>query len=40
MIGSRIDIDADGKNNFQVITPKNGWIFTPVRVIKEQGHCG
>ena len=31
MIGSRIDIEADGKNNFQVITPKNGWIFTPVQ---------
>jgi hypothetical protein len=35
MIGSRIDIDADGKNNFQVITPKNGWIFTPVQGDKE-----
>jgi hypothetical protein len=31
MIGSRIDIDADGKNNFQVITPKEGWIFTPIQ---------
>lgn len=35
MIGSRIDIEADGKNNFQVITPKNGWIFTPVQGDKE-----
>jgi len=31
MIGSRIDIDADGVNNYQVITPKNGWIFTPIQ---------
>jgi len=35
MTGSRIDIEADGKNNFQVITPKNGWIFTPVQGDKE-----
>lgn len=35
MIGSRIDIEADGKNNFQIITPKNGWIFTPVQGDKE-----
>lgn len=35
MIGSRIDIEADGKNNFQVVTPKNGWIFTPVQGDKE-----
>jgi hypothetical protein len=31
MIGSRIDIDADGVNNYQVITPKNGWIYTPIQ---------
>lgn len=31
MVGSRIDIEANGTNNYQVITPKNGWIFTPVQ---------
>lgn len=31
MVGSRIDIEANGTNNFQVITSKNGWIFTPVQ---------
>lgn len=31
MIGSRIDIEANGTNNYQIITPKNGWIFTPVQ---------
>jgi hypothetical protein len=35
MIGSRIDIDADGVNNYQVITPLNGWIFTPIQGDKE-----
>lgn len=35
MIGSRIDIEADGTNNYQVITPKNGWIYTPVQGDKE-----
>ena len=35
MIGSRIDIDADGVNNYQVITPENGWIFTPIQGDKE-----
>lgn len=35
MIGSRIDIDADGVNNYQIITPKNGWIFTPIQGDKE-----
>lgn len=35
MIGSRIDIEANGTNNYQVITPKNGWIFTPVQGDKE-----
>ncbi len=31
MIGSRIDIEANGTNNYQVITQKEGWIFTPVQ---------
>lgn len=31
MIGSRIDIVANGTNNYQIITPKNGWIYTPVQ---------
>jgi hypothetical protein len=31
MVGSRIDIEANGTNNYQVITPQNGWIFTPVQ---------
>ena len=31
MIGSRIDIDANGVNNYQVITPENGWIYTPIQ---------
>ncbi len=35
MIGSRIDINADGINNYQVITPKNGWIYTPIQGDKE-----
>jgi hypothetical protein len=35
MVGSRIDIDADGTNNYQVVTPKSGWIFTPVQGDKE-----
>lgn len=35
MIGSRIDIEANGTNNYQVITPTNGWIFTPVQGDKE-----
>lgn len=35
MIGSRIDIEANGTNNYQVITPQNGWIFTPVQGDKE-----
>lgn len=35
MIGSRIDIEANGTNNYQIITPKNGWIFTPVQGDKE-----
>jgi hypothetical protein len=35
MLGSRIDIEANGTNNYQIITPKNGWIFTPVQGDKE-----
>jgi hypothetical protein len=35
MVGSRIDIDVDGTNNYQIITPANGWIFTPVQGDKE-----
>lgn len=35
MVGSRIDIEANGTNNYQIITPKNGWIFTPVQGDKE-----
>ncbi len=35
MVGSRIDIEVEGKNNYQVITQKNGWIFTPVQGDKE-----
>lgn len=35
MVGSRIDIDVNGTNNYQVITPTNGWIFTPVQGDKE-----
>jgi hypothetical protein len=35
MAGSRIDIEANGTNNYQVITPQNGWIFTPVQGDKE-----
>jgi hypothetical protein len=31
MIGSRIDIDVDGKNNYQLITPEKGWIYTPIQ---------
>lgn len=40
MIGSRIDIEeANGTNNYQVITPTNGWIYTPVQGDKElAGH--
>jgi hypothetical protein len=33
--GSRIDIEANGTNNYQIITPKNGWIYTPVQGDKE-----
>jgi hypothetical protein len=35
MIGSRIDIEANKTNNYQIITPQNGWIFTPVQGDKE-----
>lgn len=34
-VGSRIDIEANGTNNYQIITPTNGWIFTPVQGDKE-----
>lgn len=35
MIGSRIDIEANGTSNYQIITQKNGWIYTPVQGDKE-----
>ncbi len=35
LIGSRIDIEANQTNNYQIITPQNGWIFTPVQGDKE-----
>ncbi len=35
MVGSRIDIDANGVNNYQVITPAAGWIYTPIQGDKE-----
>lgn len=35
MMGSRIDIEANKTNNYQIITPTNGWIFTPVQGDKE-----
>jgi hypothetical protein len=31
MIGSRIDIQANQTNNYQIITPEYGWIYTPVQ---------
>ena len=31
LIGSRIDITANNTNNYQLITPMGGWIFTPVQ---------
>ena len=31
MIGSRIDIEANKTSNYQIITPANGWIYTPVQ---------
>lgn len=31
LIGSRIDIEANNTSNYQIITPENGWIFTPVQ---------
>ena len=34
-VGSRIDIEANGTNNYQIITPANGWIYTPVQGDKE-----
>jgi hypothetical protein len=35
LIGSRIDIEANGTNNYQLITLTNGWIYTPVQGDKE-----
>ncbi len=35
LVGSRIDIDANGVNNYQVITPQAGWIYTPIQGDKE-----
>ncbi len=35
LAGSRIDIEANGTNNYQIITPTNGWIYTPVQGDKE-----
>lgn len=35
MVGSRIDIESEGTNNYQVITPQGCWIFTPVQGDKE-----
>ena len=35
MLGSRMDIEANNTSNYQIITPKNGWIFTPVQGDKE-----
>jgi len=35
LVGSRIDIDVNGTNNYQLITPTNGWIYTPVQGDKE-----
>lgn len=34
-VGSRIDIEANGTNNYQIITPASGWIYTPVQGDKE-----
>ena len=35
LVGSRIDIEANGTNNYQIITPANGWLYTPVQGDKE-----
>jgi hypothetical protein len=35
LVGSRIDIEANKTNNYQIITPDKGWIFTPVAGDKE-----
>ena len=35
LIGSRIDIEANKTSNYQIITPANGWIYTPVQGDKE-----
>ncbi|MEO6540465.1 MAG: hypothetical protein ABIN74_05725 [Ferruginibacter sp.] len=31
LVGSRIDIEVNGIKNYQLITPTNGWIYTPVQ---------
>lgn len=35
LVGSRIDIEANGTSNYQVITPAGGWLYTPVQGDKE-----
>lgn len=40
MLGSRMDIVANNTSNYQVITPQNGWIFTPVQGDKEPRALG
>ncbi len=35
MVGSRMDIEANNTNNYQIVTPQNGWLFTPVQGDKE-----
>jgi preprotein translocase subunit SecG len=35
LVGSRIDIEANNTNNYQIITPKSGWLFTPVQGDKD-----
>lgn len=31
MVGSRMDIIANNTSNYQLVTPQNGWLFTPVQ---------
>jgi hypothetical protein len=35
LVGSRIDIEANGTSNYQIVTAKEGWIYTPVQGDKE-----
>lgn len=35
LVGSRIDIEANKTNNYQIITPESGWLFTPVQGDKD-----